>query len=119
MNIPLILAGAAGVVVVATIVLAAVLGWGGIMSLAQRLGLCAVAAGLIGAGVGRAAQAPVGWFDTLFLGGLAIYLAATYGPGIWRRADAADGREDGRVRWGGGVRGPLPSLPRRRPGRLP
>jgi hypothetical protein len=101
-SLPLILAGAAGFVVVATIVLAAVLGGGGIMSLAQRLGLCAVAAGIVGAGVGRAAQAPVGWFDALFVGGLAVYLAASYGPAIRRRADAADGREDGRVRWGRG-----------------
>lgn len=102
MSLPLILAGAAGLTVVVIIVLAALLGWGGAMTTAQRVGLCAIAAGLIGAGIGRATQAPVGWFDTLFLGGLAVYLAATYGPGIWRRADAADGREDGRIRWGRG-----------------
>jgi len=101
-SLPLILTGAAGSVVVLTIVLAAVLGWGGVMSLAHRLGLCAVAAGLVGAGIGRATQAPVGWFDALFVAGLAVYLVASYGPAIRRRADAADGAEDGRVRWGRG-----------------
>lgn len=73
--------------VVAQVVLAAVMGWGGPMSAAQRFGLCATAAGLVGAGVGRALQQPVGWFDVLFLGGLSIYLAANYGAAILKRAD--------------------------------
>lgn len=102
MTLPLILAGAAGILIVATIALAAVLGWGGPMTLVQRVGLCGAAAGLVGAGIGRAIQAPVGWFDALFMAGWAAYLVASYGPAFWRRADAADGREDGLVRWGRG-----------------
>ncbi len=92
----LILAGLAAVAVVGIIVLAAALGWGGKMSRTCRLGLCTMAAGLVGAGVGRATQAPVGWFDVLFLIGLALYLARSYGPAIVHHADAADGAVDGR-----------------------
>lgn len=89
--------------VVAIVALAAVLGWGGPMTRAQRMGLCGMAAGLVGAGLGRAGQAPVGWFDVMFLAGLALYLGAAYLPAIWRRADGADGVEDGRI---GGARRP-------------
>lgn len=89
-----VLAGA----LVAIVTLAAVMGWGGPMTRPQRLGLCAAAAGLVGAGIGRAMQGPVGWFDGLFLGGLVLYLAATYGAAILRRADRCDGVADGRIR---------------------
>lgn len=82
---------------VGIVILAAVMGWGGEMSRTLRLGLCAMAAGLVGAGVSRAMQAPVGWFDVLFLVGLVVYLARTYGPAILKRADECDGVADGRI----------------------
>jgi len=97
MNAQLVLAGLAGAVIVALVVLAAVMGWGGQMSRTLRLGLCAMAAGLVGAGVGRAMQAPVGWFDVLFLGGLVVYLGRSYGAAILSHADACDGAADGRL----------------------
>ena len=96
--IALAAAGLLAAALVAIVVLAAVLGWGGPMTTPQRLGLCATAAGLVGAGIGRAAQGPVGWFDALFLAGLVLYLAATYGRAIWARADRCDGVADGRIR---------------------
>lgn len=96
--IALAVAGLLACALVAIVGLAAVLGWGGPMTRAQRLGLCGAAAGLVGAGIGRAAQAPVGWFDALFLAGLVLYLAATYGRAIWSRADRCDGVTDGRIR---------------------
>lgn len=102
MSPALVLAGLAGFTVVGIVVLAAVFGWGGQMSRTLRIGLCAMAAGLVGAGVGRAIQAPVGWFDVLFLGGLVVYLGRTYGPAILHRADSCDGTADGRLqlpRW--------------------
>jgi hypothetical protein len=87
-----------GAGVVAQVGLAAVMGWGGPMTSSQRLGLCATAAGLVGAGVGRALQHPVGWFDVMFLGGLSLYLAANYGRAILERADdVLDDVSDGRV----------------------
>lgn len=97
MSVQLLLAGLAGGAVVGIVILAAVMGWGGEMSRTLRIGLCAMAAGLLGAGIGRAVQAPVGWFDVLFLVGLAVYLARTYGPAILKRADECDGVADGRL----------------------
>lgn len=96
--IALAVSGLLAVALVAMVALAAVLGWGGPMTTAQRLGLCATAAGLVGAGIGRAMQLPVGWFDALFLGGLVLYFVATYGRAIWTRADRLDGAADGRFR---------------------
>lgn len=102
MNAPLLLAALAGTLVVAVVVMAAVLGWGGSIGVLQRVSLCSLAAGLVGAGFDRVLQRPVGWFDTLFLAGLALYLAANYGRAIWLRADALDGDADGRVNLPGG-----------------
>lgn len=96
MNAPLLIAGVAGMMVVAVIVMAAVLGWGGRIGVLQRVSLCSLAAGLVGAAADRALQRPVGWFDVLFLIGLALYLARSYGPAIVHHADAADGAVDGR-----------------------
>lgn len=93
----LILAAAAGVGIVGVVVMAALVGWGGAMTTLQRLGLCGLAAGLVGAGVDRALQRPVGLFDVLFLAALLLYLLASYGPAIARRADAFDGAVDGRL----------------------
>lgn len=87
----------AGAMIVGIIVLAAILGWGGPMPWPQRLGLCAVAAGLVGASPDRFLQRPVGLFDLILLAGLVLYLAASYGAAIARRADALDGRPDGRL----------------------
>ena len=97
MNLALILAGMAGTLIIGFIVLAAVLGWGGAMTTLQRLGLCATAAGLVGAAISRTMQQPVGWFDVLFLAGLGLYLARTYGPAVLKRADACDGVPDGQI----------------------
>lgn len=99
MSPALILSAIVAGVIVGLIALAAVIGWGGTMATTQRLGLCATAAGLVGAGLNRAMQAPVGWFDVLFLAGLALYLGRTYGPAICRRADAVDGLADGAIRF--------------------
>lgn len=91
-----IAAGLAGAVTVGVICLAAVMGWGR-MTRFQRWGLIWLAAGLVGAAADRALRRPVGLFDVLMLGGVAVYLVSTYGPAIWQRADAADGAADGRV----------------------
>lgn len=92
----LVASGVAASVVVGVICLAAVMGWGQMTRL-QRWGLIWLAAGLMGASADRALQRPVGLFDVLMLTGAAVYLVATYGPTIWQRADAADGKTDGRV----------------------
>lgn len=97
MTLEFILAGLAGALVVGFIVLAAVMGWGGAMTAVQKVGLCATAAGLVGAAISRALQQPIGWFDVLFLVGLAVYLARTYGPAILKRADECDGVADGQL----------------------
>lgn len=89
-------AGVSGGVVIGVVCLAAVMGWGQMTRL-QRWGLIWLAAGLMGAAADRALQKPVGLFDVLMLTGVAVYLVATYGPTIWLRADAADGKSDGRV----------------------
>lgn len=97
MTLALVLASIAGGAVAGLVILAAVVGWGGPMTTLQRLGLCGMAAGLVGAGMDRVLQQPVGWFDVLFLAGLGLYLARTYGPAILKRADALDGAVDGRL----------------------
>ncbi|PHY13393.1 hypothetical protein CSW58_06080 [Caulobacter sp. B11] len=85
---------AAVVLMIATI---ALLGWGGVLSQAQRLGLAAVAAGIAWAGPGRALGRGPGLGDLLMLLGLVVYLAATYGPALFHKADGLDGVTDGRI----------------------
>jgi len=91
----LALSAIAGVVVVGVICLAAA--WGQTTRL-QRWGLVLVASGFVGAAADRALQRPVGLFDVMMLMGLALYLVITYGPAIWKRADALDGHQDGQIK---------------------
>lgn len=88
--------------IVAAIVLVALVavlltGWGGSLTLAQRIGLAALAAGLVLAAVPRFRGDPPGLGDVLMLGGFVVYLVATHGPAIWTHVDALDGTVDGRV----------------------
>lgn len=92
----LTLATIAAAVLVALLVLL-LMGWGGRFRLAQRVGLAAAGAGLLWAAVPRFQGAPPGAGDVLMLAGWATYLAATYGPAIWRKADSLDGHIDGRI----------------------
>ena len=93
----LIAAGLAGGVIISVVCLAAVLGWGQ-MTRFQRWGLIWLAAGLMGAAADRALQRPVGAFDVLMLSGVALYLVATYGAAILRRAVRCDEVADVRIR---------------------
>lgn len=93
----LALSALAGVMVVGVICLVAVLRWGETSRL-QRWGLVSLAAGFVGAAADRALQKPVGLFDVMMLMGLALYLVITYGPAIWKRADALDGHRDGQIK---------------------
>lgn len=99
---------------IALVALIAVLltGWGGILTLAQRLGLASLGAGLVLASVPRFRGDPPGVGDVLMLGGFVVYLAATYGPAIWNHVDALDGAVDGRV---GEQRAAKPTTPPRQP----
>lgn len=83
--------------IVAVIVLVVFMGWVDHLSLAQRLGLTTIAAGLLWAGPGRAMKLEPGLGDVILLAGLLIFLLATFGREICRRADALDGAADGRL----------------------
>lgn len=83
----LILSCALGALIVAVIVVVALLGWGGSLTLSQRLGLAGVAAGIVWAGPGRALGREPGLGDALLLMGLLVYLLATYGRALLRRLD--------------------------------
>lgn len=74
-----------------------VMGWGGSLSFAQRVGLCAFAAGLAWAGPSRALGRGLGLGDLLMLIGVAVYLSAVYGRALLSHADGLDGAADGKV----------------------
>lgn len=93
----LYLAGALAAANVAVIVLVAVLGWGGALSLAHRLGLSILAAGIVWAAPARAAVGAIGPGDAMLFGGLLTYLLAAHGRRIFQTVDALDGASDGRV----------------------
>lgn len=93
MIVSIILGGA----IVLIIAFVALLGWGGLLSLSQRLGLAAIAAGIVWAGPGRALGREPGLGDALMLLGLLVYLASTYGPRLFLRLDGLDGKVDGKV----------------------
>ena len=76
-------------------------GWGGIFSQLQRAGLALSACGMVMAGLPRLAGAPPDVGDLLFLGGLVLFLARTYGPAIglaiFKNLDGLDGVFDGKI----------------------
>lgn len=82
---------------IVTAVAALLLGWGERLNLLQRLGLCALAAGMAAAAPGRWSAGGVGWGDVLFLAGILAALVGTHGAAAYRRADALDGVLDGRI----------------------
>ena len=63
----------------------------------QRIGLSMMAAGLLWAAPARMMGGAPGLGDLVFLLGLLILLLALYGGPLARRADALDGRIDGRL----------------------
>lgn len=83
--------------VVGMIVLIALMGWGGMMKRLERIGLFLMGAGLLWAGPVRLLGGGVGPGDLLFVLGLFLHLWALYGPSLWLRADAVDGKVDGKV----------------------
>lgn len=86
---------AAGLVV---LVLVFLLLTGGIIDFWQRAGLTFAAVGLMVAGVARLlGYLPNGW-DLLFMTGLLLFFARTYGGHLFGAADALDGVKDGRLR---------------------
>lgn len=70
----------------------------GVFDLWQRAGLVGIAGGLILAGAPRILGHPPGWGDLLFVAGLLLFFARTYGGVLGRDLDALDGRLDGRLR---------------------
>lgn len=105
-------------VVVGVVALAALTDWGGRVGPVGRfgrLGFTCMAGGLLWAAPGRFSGAPAGPADLMFLFGLAMALLSLFGRGIWRRADALDGAEDGKIKlkrsaWPRGVEG-RPEVP--------
>ncbi|ATC34180.1 hypothetical protein CA606_18595 [Caulobacter vibrioides] len=73
------------------------MGWGGLLTLLQRIGIAMFAAGFVLAAIPRfQGQAP-GWGDVIMLAGLALYFGTTYAPKILQHVDGLDGRVDGRI----------------------
>jgi len=93
----LYLAGLLAAANVAVIVLVAVLGWGGALSLAKRLGLSTLAAGIVWAAPARAIAGAVCLGDVMVWAGLLAYLLDAHGRRIFQTVDALDGASDGRV----------------------
>jgi drug/metabolite transporter (DMT)-like permease len=91
------LSAVAAAIVVGTVVLAAVMGWGERVTRCQRIGLCVSVAGLVLAAPARLYGHGPGLGDLMFLSGFAAYLLARHGRAILKRADRLDGVEDGRI----------------------
>lgn len=91
-----VLAGLVAALIVAVVILL-MIGWGERLSCTQRVGLCAMTAGLTWAGPARFLGHPAGLADLLFVAGILVSLLATHGRAIWRHADALDGAVDGRI----------------------
>lgn len=83
--------------VVAVVVLIALLGWGGQLSLRRRLCLALIGAGIVWAGPARFLGHPAGMGDLMLLAGLLGLLVDLHGPSLWKKANGLDGRIDGRV----------------------
>lgn len=73
------------------VVMALLIGWGGVFSQMQRVGLALSASGVIMAGVPRFLGQPPGLGDLMFLAGLVTFLGRTYGPSIFHNLDGLDG----------------------------
>lgn len=86
---------AAGLLIVVICLL--LMGWGGLLSLLQRISLGTFAAGMVLAAIPRFQGQPPGWGDVLMLGGLVLYFGTTYAPKILRHVDGLDGKVDGRI----------------------
>lgn len=87
-------------VVVGVVALAALTDWGGRVGPVGRfgrLGFTCMAGGLLWAAPGRFSGSAAGPADLMFLLGLVMALLSLFGRGIWRRADALDGAEDGKI----------------------
>lgn len=82
---------------IAMVVVVLMIGWGGRLTCAQRVGLCTMTAGLVWAGPSRFLGHPPGLGDLVFVSGILISLVATHGRAIWRTADGLDGVLDGRI----------------------
>ncbi|MDR7231412.1 hypothetical protein J2X45_002512 [Caulobacter sp. BE264] len=83
--------------IVVVIVAVVALGWVDHLSQAQRLGLTAIAGGLIWAGPRRAMALDPGLGDIFLLAGLLTFLLATFWRELWIHLDALDGQADGRI----------------------
>lgn len=81
-------------------VCALLVGWGGLLSRLQRLGLALFAAGMVMAAIPRFLGHAPGWGDLAMLAGLFLFFAVTYGPQILRHIDGLDGAIDGRAHFG-------------------
>lgn len=71
-------------------------GWGGLLTLCQRIGLAMFAAGMVLAAIPRFQGKPPSWGDFIMLAGLALYFGTTYAPKIIQHVDGLDGQVDGR-----------------------
>lgn len=89
---------AAGVLVATVCLL--LLGWGGLLTRSQRLGLALFAAGMVLAAIPRFMGQPPSWGDLIMLVGLGLFFVATYGPKILHHADGLDGAIDSRFHLG-------------------
>lgn len=67
------------------------------MSRSQRIGWCLIGGGLVWAGPARFLGQPAGLPDLAFLLGVLIVLLSLHGPALSAKADALDGRVDGRL----------------------
>ena len=94
-----ILSMIAAAILVVTVCLLLV-GWGGLLTRLQRLGLAMFASGLVLAAIPRFNGHPPGLGDVLMLAGLVLFFGATYGPKILCHVDGLDGAVDGRARIG-------------------
>ncbi len=84
-------------VALGAVICALLMGWGGLLSFGQRLGLAMTASGLVLAAIPRFQGQPPGWGDVLMLLGLLVYLVVTYAPRLFERIDRLDGKADGRI----------------------
>lgn len=85
----------AGVLLVVLCLL--LLGWGGLLTLLQRVGIATFACGFVLAAIPRFLGRPPGWGDFIMLAGLVLYFGTTYAPKIIQHVDGLDGIVDGRL----------------------
>jgi hypothetical protein len=79
-----------GLIVMGVVLL--MFGWGTRLTLGQRVGLCAMAAGLAWSGPMRFLGHEPGLADLMFLAGILINLWATHGASLLRAIDRLDGQ---------------------------